>query len=367
MQVPLLDLRAQYAQIKDEIVPAVQAVLESQDCCNGQAVREFEQQVAEYSDTAEAVGMSNGTDALLCSLMTLGIGCGDEVITTTFTFFATAGTIIRTGAKPVLVDIDPDTYNIDPAKIAAAITDKTRAIMPVHLYGQMADMDAIMAIAKKHDLHVIEDAAQAIGADQNGRKAGSIGETGCLSFYPTKNLGAMGDAGMVLTQDSELAGRLRATMIHGGSKQYHHEWVGGNFRMDSIQGAVLSVKLRHLDSWTAARQANAARYNELFADCPAVTTPTLMQGNTHIYHQYVIRTPRRDQLAEHLRAQQIACGIYYPLCLHQQPCFKDLGYAVGDFPESERATTEVLALPVCPEISSEQVEHVADEIKSFLA
>ena len=368
MQVPLLDLRAQYATIADEVVPAVQAVLQSQDCCNGQAVRIFEQQTAEYSQCSHGAGVSSGTDALLCALMTLGIGGGDEVITTTFTFFATAGAIARTGAKPVFVDIEPDSYNLDPAKVQAAVTDKTKAIMPVHLYGQMADMDAIMAIAAKHDLAVIEDAAQAIGAEQNGRRACSIGTAGCLSFYPTKNLGAMGDAGMVLTSDGEFAERLSATRIHGGSQRYHHEWVGGNFRMDSIQAAVLSVKLRRLDQWTAARVANAARYNQAFADIAEIVTPAVSQGNTHIYHQYVIGVAAgRDELAGHLRDSGVACGVYYPLCLHEQPCFKELGYARGELPVAERAAEQVLALPAHPELTDEQISYVIDTIKNFLA
>ncbi|MCK4625782.1 MAG: DegT/DnrJ/EryC1/StrS family aminotransferase, partial [Phycisphaerae bacterium] len=272
MQVPLLDLKAQYATIKDEMAPALQSVMDSQYFINGPEVKELEKQVAEYSDCAAAVGVSSGTDALLAALMTLDIGAGDEVITTPYTFFATAGSIWRTGAKPVFVDIEADTFNIDPAKIEAAITDKTKAIIPVHLFGQMAEMDAIMEIAKKHNLYVVEDAAQSIGSTYKGRKAGSIGTVGAFSFFPSKNLGGLGDGGMIVTQDAELGEKLTQCRNHGSKPKYFHKWVGGNFRLDTLQAAGLLVKLRHLDYWSEGRRANAAKYGALFADFEPVKT-----------------------------------------------------------------------------------------------
>ena len=366
MNVPLLDLKAQYATIKDEIDPAMQAVMDSQYFINGPEVKELERRVAEYSQCAAAVGVSSGTDALLCSLMTLGIGPGDEVITTPYTFFATAGSIWRSGARPVFVDIEPDTFNIDPAKIASAVTNKTKAIMPVHLFGQMADMDAICAVARDRGLFVIEDAAQAIGATTKGRKAGSIGTVGCFSFFPSKNLGGMGDGGMVTTQDADLADRLAQCRNHGSEPKYYHKWVGANFRLDTLQAAGLIVKLRHLDDWSASRRANAARYNELFADVEEVVTPTVRGDNVMIYNQYVIRIPRRDALQAFLTDSSIGSAIYYPLSLHQQECFASLGYKAGDFPESERAAAESLALPVYPELTDEQITYVAEKVKAFL-
>ncbi len=366
MDVPLLDLKAQYATIREEIMPALTAVVESQIFAIGPAVKELEKTIAAYSGTAAAVGVSSGTDAILECLMALGIQDGDEVITTPFTFFATAGCVARTGARPVFVDIQPDTFNIDPARIEAAITPRTKAILPVHLYGQLADMAAIGAIAKKHNLHVIEDAAQAIGASQHGRKAGSFGTAGCLSFYPTKNLGGFGDGGMILTQDAELAQRLTIFRDHGQSPTYFYKWIGGNFRLDNLQAAALVVKMRHLDNWTAARQNNARLYNELLAGLPAVKTPYLLPGNVHIYHQYVIRTKRRDELQAFLKQAGIGSGVYYPLCLHQQDCFKYLGYKTGQFPVAETAAAEVLALPVYPELREEQVRFVAQKIREFV-
>ncbi len=365
MKVPMLDLQAQYATIRDEVVPAVEAVLDSQLCCNGPAVRELEREMAEYCGCASAVGVSSGTDALLCSLMALDIGPGDEVITTPFTFFGTAGAIWRTGAKPVFADILPDTFNIDPGGVAEAVTDRTRAILPVHLFGQMVDMRPLLELAGERGLHIIEDAAQAVGATQDGQKAGSLGSTGCLSFYPTKNLGAMGDAGMVTTQDGPLAGVLESIRNHGQGEAYYHPRVGGNFRMDSIQAAVLSVKLRRLDGWTAARQGHAARYDEMLADCDGVSTPVIAEGNTHIYHQYTLRARDRDRLRKHLSEKGIATGVYYPLCLHKQECFASLGYAAGDFPVAEQAAAEVISLPVYPELAEEQVAHVAESIREF--
>ncbi len=367
MQVPLLDLKAQYATIKDEILPALEAVMESQYFINGPEVKELEKQVAQYSDCAAAIGVSSGTDAILCSLMTLGIGAGDEVITTPYTFFATAGSIWRVGARPVFVDIEPETFNIDPTKIEAAITEKTKAIIPVHLFGQMAEMDPIMEIAAKYDLYVIEDAAQSIGSTYKGRKAGTIGTVGAFSFFPSKNLGGMGDGGMVVTQDAELAGRLSQCRNHGSKPKYYHKWVGGNFRLDTLQAAGLIVKLRHLDYWSNGRRENAAKYDELFADFEPVTTPVIRDYNVTIYNQYVIRVPKRDALQAFLKEQGIGCEVYYPLSLHEQECFSRLGYKRGDFPHSEQAAAETLALPIYPELADEQIQYVAGKVKEFLA
>ncbi len=367
MNVPFLDLKAQYAVVRDEILASVEQIIDSLGFCNGPAVRDAEAKLAAYCDCAEAVGVSSGTDALLVSLMALDIGAGDEVITTPFTFFATAGAIWRTGAKPVFVDIDPETFNIDPAKIAAAVTDKTKAILPVHLYGQMADMDPIMAIAAEHGLAVIEDAAQAIGATYKGRPACSIGTTGCLSFYPTKNLGAMGDAGMVLTHDAQLAERLRMFRNHGQGGTYVHHFVGGNFRVDSLAIAGVLAKLPLLDEWTASLRRSAARYDQLLADCEEVTPPVVRDDCESAYHQYVIRTADRDALKAHLGDNGVASGVYYPLCLHLQECFAPLGYKAGDLPVAEAASAEVLALPIFPELTPEQVDYVAATIMSYFA
>ena len=367
MHVPILDLTVQYAAIKDELMQAISEVCESQSFALGPAVAQFEENIAAYCGSKHAIGVSSGTDALLVSLMALGIGQGDEVITTPFTFFATAGAIWRVGARCVFVDIQPETFNIDPAQVEAAVTEKTKAIMPVHLFGQTADMDPMLAVAASHDLFVVEDAAQAIGATYRGRRAGSIGAIGCFSFYPSKNLGGLGDGGMITTQDEELAARLRQCRSHGSGPKYFHHWVGGNFRLDTIQAAGLLVKLRHLDGWSAKRRANAARYDELLADCPPVVTPTVSEGNVSIFNQYVIRVPRRDALQAHLTDRGIGTVVYYPLSLHQQDCFTDLGYKTGDFPVSEKAATEALALPIYPELTDEQIVTVAESIKEFLS
>ena len=374
MQVPMLDLGPQYAALHDDVMAAVEAVVKDLGFCNGPPVRELEKEVARACGCAEAVGVSSGTDALLMSLMALEIGAGqggggqagaDEVITTPFTFFATAGSIWRAGARPVFVDIDPETFNIDPARIEAAVTDRTKAIMPVHLYGQMAEMDAIMDVAARHRLPVIEDAAQSIGATYKGRKACATGTMGCLSFYPSKNLSAPGDAGMVLTQDAELAARLRALRNHGQGGTYVHKWVGGNFRMDSICAAALGVKLPHLDGWSKSRAGHAAMYDELLADVEAVTTPAVADHCSSVYNLYVIRAERRDELRAYLNDHGISSGVYYPLCLHQQECFQFLGYKAGDFPVSETAAAEVLALPVYPELTDRQIQYVAAKIAEF--
>lgn len=366
MNVPLLDLKAQYATIREQTIQAVQAVLDSQQFILGPDVKALESAVAAYCNCKAAVGMSSGTDALLAALMTLDIGPGDEVITTPYTFFATAGSIWRVGARPVFVDIRPDTFNMDPSKIEAAVTGRTKAIMPVHLFGQTAEMDSILDIARRHNLHVIEDAAQAIGARYKGRPAGSMGTIGCFSFFPSKNLGGLGDGGMVTTQDEALAEKLRLCRNHGAQQRYFHLWVGGNFRLDSIQAAGLMVKLPHLEGWSAKRRRNAALYDSLLGGCDKVVRPTVLTENESIFNQYVIRVPRRDELAAHLTGKGIGNAIYYPLSLHQQECFSSLGYKQGDFPESEAAAASSLALPIYPELTQEQIEYVARAIVEFL-
>ena len=367
MQVPMLDLKAQFATVEDEVRAALDAVMESQYFINGPQVKQLEALIAEYTNCKAAVGVSSGTDALVCSLMALGVGPGDEVITTPYTFFATVGSIWRVGAKPVFVDIEPDTYNIDPRQIAAAVTDKTKAILPVHLFGQVAEMDPIVEIAAQHDLLVIEDAAQAIGATYKGKQAGSIGTVGCFSFFPSKNLGCMGDGGMIVATDPEIGERLAIFRNHGSKPKYYHRWVGGNFRLDTLQAAVLIVKLKHLDAWSDQRRANAARYDELFADCDAVTTPVIRDYNVSIINQYVLRVPRRDDLMARMKEANIGCAIYYPLSLHQQECFAPLGHKDGDFPESEKAAAETVAIPVYPELTDEQMVYVADTVKDFVS
>jgi dTDP-4-amino-4,6-dideoxygalactose transaminase len=359
--VPLLDLKAQYAALRDEIHAAMDRVIESQYFILGPEVEALEREVAAYSHCQHGISVSSGTDALLVALMAIDLQPGDEVITTPYTFFATAGSIMRLGGQPVFVDIDPCTYNIDPAGIEAAITPRTKAIMPVHLFGQMADMDPIMAIAKRHDFFVIEDAAQAIGAEYKGRRAGSIGHLGCFSFFPSKNLGGFGDGGMVTTSDPDLADKVKLLRGHGARPKYHHKVVGGNFRLDALQAAVLRVKLNYLDEWTDARQRNAERYRELLADV-GVTPPTDAGYGRHIYNQFVIRSEQRDALMAHLKARQIGTEIYYPLPMHLQECFTALGYQQGDFPESERAALETLAIPVYPELSNEQQHAVVHAV-----
>ncbi len=365
VQVPLLDLKAQYATIKDEVLAAVSEVLESQRCIGGPKVAELEKKIAAISDCKFAVGVSSGTDAILNSLMSLDIGAGDEVITTPFTFFATAGCIARTGAKPVFVDIDPQTYNIDPAQIEAVVTDKTKAIIPVHLFGQMADMDPIMEIANKHNLAVVEDAAQSTTSTYKGKKAGSIGTVGCFSFFPSKNLGGIGDGGMVVTNDKALYERLVMMRNHGQNPKYYYKYVGGNFRLDPIQAAALLVKLPHLDDWSQARRRNADYYNRKFAATP-VTTPYVHPDCVSIYNQYVIRVPKRDKVVAHLKKNNIGCEIYYPLPMHLQECFAYLGYKRGDFPQVEKAADEVMAVPVYPELTDEMKDYVAEIILAFL-
>lgn len=364
MQVPLLDLKAQYATIKDEVLAAVSEVLESQCCIGGPKVAELEEKIAAVSDCKFAVGVSSGSDAILNSLMSLDIGAGDEVITTPFTFFATVGCIARTGAKPVFADIDPQTFNINPELVASAVTEKTKAVMPVHLFGQMADMDPIMKVARKHNLAVIEDAAQSITSIYKGKKAGSIGDVGCFSFFPSKNLGGIGDGGMAVTNDEKLYERLIMMRDHGQNPQYYHKYVGGNFRLDPIQAATLLVKLPHLNDWSEARRRNAAYYDEKFKQT-SVKPPYISPDCITIYNQYCIRVPRRDEVVAHLRENNIGCAIYYPVPLHLQECFKYLGYKKGDFPESEKAASEVLALPIYPELSDEMKDYIVETILAF--
>jgi len=365
MQVPLLDLKAQYSTIKDEIVAAVGEVLESQRCIGGPKVAELEEKIAAISDCKFAVGASSGTDAILNSLMSLDIGAGDEVITTAFTFFATAGCIVRVGARPVFVDIDPRTYNINPELIESAVTEKTKAIMPVHLFGQMTDMDPIMEIANRYNLVVIEDAAQSITSTYKGKKAGNIGTAGCFSFFPSKNLGGIGDGGMIVTNDEALYNRLFIMRNHGSKPKYYHSYVGGNFRLDPIQAAALLVKLPHLDEWSEARRRNAAYYDEKF-EGTVVQTPYINPDCVTMYNQYCIRVPRRDELVAHLREKNIGCEIYYPVPMHLQKCFEYLGCKKGDLLESEKAAKEVLALPIYPELTDEMKDYVADMILAFL-
>jgi dTDP-4-amino-4,6-dideoxygalactose transaminase len=364
MKVPLLDLQAQFAAIRDEILSAVTEVLDSQICIGGPKVAELEQKIAAISGCKYAVGVSSGTDALLCSLMALGIGPGDEVITTPFTFFATAGSIARTGATPVFVDIDPRTYNINPGLIEPAVTRHTKAIIPVHLFGQMCDMDPIMDIATRRGLHVIEDAAQAISATYKGRKAGSIGTFGCFSFFPSKNLGSAGDGGMVVTNDEPLYRKIALFRNHGAKPKYFHKYVGGNFRLDPIQAAVLLTKLPYLDAWSRARRLNAAYYDEHLRN-EGLAIPYVRPECISIYNQYVIRLRGRDELLAHLKQQGIGCEIYYPVPMHLQECFSALGRVAGDLPESEYAAAEVLAIPIYPELTGELKDYVVDAIQAF--
>jgi dTDP-4-amino-4,6-dideoxygalactose transaminase len=361
MQVKMLDLQAQYAPLREEIRNALDEVCDSQALILGPAVTKFEKNLAAYCDTKHAIGVTSGTDALLISLMAIGIKPGDEVICPAFTFFATAGSIARLGAKPVFVDIEHDSFNIDPSKLTAAITPQTKAIIPVHLFGQVARMEPINEIAGKHGLKVIEDAAQAIGAKRFGKTACSIGHVGCLSFYPTKNLGAFGDAGAVCTNDDGFADRLRLLREHGMRPKYYYKEIGGMFRLAAIQAAVLDVKLKYLDQWHKARRRNAALYDSLFAGSNVKTSP-IDEGNYSIYNQYCIRVANRDKVKEQLTAEGIGCDVYYPLPLHMQECFADLGYRRGDFPQSERAANEVLAIPIYPELPEEQLRYVATQL-----
>jgi dTDP-4-amino-4,6-dideoxygalactose transaminase len=369
--VPALDLKAQYQTIRDEVDSALKRVVESQMFIQGPEVERLENELAAYCGAARAVGCASGTDALLLPLMALGVRPGDEVITSPYTFFATAGSIWRLGARPVFVDIEPDTYNIDPAQIEAAITPRTRAIIPVHLYGQAADMDPINEIARHHGLFVLEDAAQAIGAAYRGRRAGSLGQAAAFSFYPSKNLGGFGDGGMMTTDDPLLGRDLARLRVHGMEPKYHHHEVGLNSRLDAIQAAVLRVKLGHLDTWTRLRREAAVRYHALFQAHgldDLVTLPVERPENHHVYNQYIIRVPGpvRDPLREYLTGRQIGNEVYYPIPLHLQPCFAMLGHQPGDFPNAESAARETLALPMYPELTDEQQRYVVGSIRQFL-
>lgn len=369
MNVPLLDLVAQYASIKDDVIPALMRVVERQQFILGEEVAQLEQALAQSCGVSQAIACASGTDALLLPLRTLDLKPGDEVICPAFTFFATAGTVYNTGGTPVFVDIDPKSFNLSPAAVEASITSRTRAIIVVHLFGQMANLGAIKAIAERHGIPVIEDAAQSIGArrliDGQWRIAGSVGYAGSFSFFPSKNLGAWGDAGMMTTQDQALGDRLRRLRTHGGMRQYLHEEVGYNSRLDTLQAAVLLAKLPHLAGWSAARQQRAAYYSKAFAEQAAITAPYIDPANEHIFHQYTIQVSRRDELVAHLKARGIGCAVYYPLALHLQPCFAYLGYTAGQLPVTERATASVVSLPIYPELTTAQQDAVVDAVTSF--
>ncbi len=376
MSVPLLDLKAHHEPLHEEIMAALEQTFQSQAFILGAEVGKLEERVATYCRAQYGIGVTSGTDALLIALMALGVGPGDEVITTPYSFFATAGAVVRLRAKPVFVDIDPTTYNIDPAKISAAITAKTKAIIPVHLYGQCADMAPIMDIAKGRNLSVIEDAAQAIGSEyRDGRRACSIGTIGCLSFFPSKNLGCLGDGGMAVTTDPDLAERMRVLRVHGSKPKYHHKLIGGNFRLDTIQAAVLNVKLKYLDQWTKRRQENADRYEKLFRQSGLLQNGRVLLPEAvyrapgvkhyHIYNQFVLRVERRDELLAHLKQNGMGVEIYYPVPFHLQECFQYLGHKEGDFPESERAANQTLAIPIYPELTLAQQTEVVEAFTTF--
>ena len=365
--VPLLDLRAQYANIRTEIREAIDRVCESQRFILGPEVTALEEEVAQFCGVQFAIGVSSGTDALLAALMAIGAGPGDEVITTPYSFFATAGVIARVGARPVFVDIDPKTFNLDATAVTAKMTSRTKAILPVHLFGRCADMESILTAANEHGIYVIEDAAQALGArDELGRQAGTIGDIGCFSFFPSKNLGAFGDGGMMVTNDPALADTLRVLRVHGSKPKYYHQIVGGNFRLDALQAAVLRVKLKYLPGWTEARRTNAQRYRPLFEEMHLGEWSALPEGSPgHIYNQFVVRFVDRDRLQLFLKDRGVETEVYYPLPLHQQECFHGLGYREGDFPQAEGAARESLALPVYPELTEDQQRYVVSQVREF--
>ena len=369
MKIPLIDLRAQYVSIRDDVREAVDRVFESQHFVMGPEVAALEVEVAEYCQTTEAIGCASGSDALLLALMALDVGPQHEVITTPFSFFATASAITRLGARPVFVDIDPRTYNLNVNHLTAAISARTRVVLPVHLYGQCADMDQLLAICKAKDLVLVEDAAQAIGAEDSGRRAGSMGLAGCFSFYPSKNLGAAGDAGIITTSDAAFADRVRRLRVHGGLTEYQHVEVGLNSRIDALQAVVLRAKLPHLDGWSNARAKKAQRYSQLLEGAKLnirLDPPYVKPDNRHIFHQYVVRVPdHRDALMDHLKAHGVATKTYYPIPLHMQECFRFLDYKEGEFPEAEKAARETFALPLYPELTDEQQEYVVKTIQDF--
>ncbi len=364
MQVPLLDLTRQYRSIKSEIDQAVMDVLEHTKFIMGPEVLAFENDVANYCGTKYGVGVASGTDALLIALRACGVKMGDEVITSTFSFFASAGVISRLGARPVFVDIEPQTWNLNPALLEDAISDKTKAIMPVHIFGQCADMDPILEIARKNDIFVVEDAAQAIGAKYKDRMAGSMGDFGCFSYFPSKNLGAAGDAGMIVSDFQDKQTFMKSLRDHGANPKYYHAYVGYNSRLDTIQAAILAVKLRYLEEWTEARRRNATFYNKAFESLP-IKTPFERNDCKHIYNQYTIETDRRDELIEHLNKNQIGCAIYYPLPLHAQECYSYLGYKDGDYPVATRAAKSVVSIPIFPDLTADERDYVAEKISEF--
>jgi dTDP-4-amino-4,6-dideoxygalactose transaminase len=367
MAIPLLDLQAQYQRIKDEIDEVVAEIFESQRFIGGPKVEALEQAIAAYVGIPYAVGVASGTDALLLLLKAADAAFGAEVITTPFTFFATAGAIFNAGARPVFVDIEPKTYNIDVTQIEEKVNERTRAILPVHLFGQCADMDPILALADKYNIFVIEDAAQSIGARYKERLACTMGHAGALSFFPSKNLGGAGDGGMAVTRDADLEARVRLLRNHGASETYYHELVGTNSRLDALQAGVLLVKLRHLDQWIEEREANAAYYNQRFAEMPEIVTPYVTPDCRHVYNQYVIRIPRRDEARKLFAERSIGCSVYYPRPLHRQECFLELDYDENEFPNSCAACEEVLALPIYPELTREQQDEVVEAVKHHLA
>ncbi|MEW9500801.1 DegT/DnrJ/EryC1/StrS family aminotransferase [Jeotgalibacillus marinus] len=367
MKIPMLDLSEQYSILKDEVLSKLDEVMSSSQFILGSHVKQVENDIAEMSKTKNGIGVGNGSDAIHIALQAAGVCEGDEVITTSFTFFATAGAIARANAKPVFVDIDPVTFNIDPSKIEAAITEKTKAIIPVHLYGQMADMDPIMEIAKKHNLHVIEDAAQAIGSEYKGMQVGEMSSAATYSFFPTKNLGAYGDGGMIVSNDDDLSEQARIIRVHGSKPKYHHHILGYNSRLDEMQAAIVSVKIPHLSSWSENRRKHAAYYTEKINNAVAenIVTPVEVENRYHVFHQYTLRVEKRDELQAYLKEQGIATMIYYPVPLHTQPVFKELGYKEGDLPETEKAAIEALSLPMFPELKKEQQDYVIEKIVDF--
>ncbi len=366
MKVPFLDLKAQYLPLKEDIAQALEAVLEKTAFAGGPFVAEFEEGFAQFCDSKFSMGVSSGTSALWLAMLGLDIGPGDEVITVPHTFIATAEAISFTGATPVFVDIDPVTYTMNPALIEEKITSKTKAIIPVHLYGQMADMDPILDIAKKHGLYVIEDACQAHGASYNGHKAGSMGDAGCFSFYAGKNLGAYGEAGAIITQNEEFANKIKMLRDHGQSQKYYHDYVGWNGRMDGFQGAILGVKLKHLADWNQARQKNANHYSELLKDIKGIETPNAAENREHVYHLYVIRTQQRERLMQALKEKDIFCGIHYPIPVHLTKAYEHLGYKKGDFPGTEKAADEILSFPMFPELTEEQIAFACEQVRDLM-
>lgn len=369
MKVPLLDISAQNSALRSDIEAAIGRVLDTNGFILGDEVASLEKELASYCRAKHAIACASGTDALILALLAYDIGFDDEVITTPYSFFASSSSIARLGAVPIFVDIDPETFNMDVSQVEARITDKTKAIMPIHLFGQCADMDGLLEIGRKHGVPVIEDAAQAIGAEDHGRRAGSMGDIGCFSFYPSKNLGGMGDGGFLTTNDDDLAHKLRALRVHGSFERYYHKWVGLNSRLDGFQGAVLRVKLPHLDAWSDARKKNAERYQDGLADIGSgFVLPVEREDVRHIYNQFVVRVPdRRDELKSFLAEHEVGTDIYYPVSLHLQECFSYLGYRKGDYPESERASVESLALPIFPEMTAEQQAHVISTIRKFFS